>query len=347
MTKSSIMKRWFYLLWLVAAGTGCTCGPETEKHLPGRERIVDVRENVVPIQVRGVLLGEVIRPYLIGERLLILDPLSEDKLIHLFDKNDFRYLGSAVPRGRGPGEIANVGRIGIDEAERVFYLSDHGKQAVFAYDPDSVLADPFYVPKVKTAFEKGRFPGRYQYVTDTLSFALVIEPTGNSGYRQSLARWNLVTGEMTPLKYVHPEIERKRIDFAVSPERKICAEAYAHHDLLTLCTWDGDLICNVYGPQWTPKTSNRETHYGQVAFCGDRIFALYAGKAASSEGRANHPTRFRVFDAAGRYLRTLETGRPVTGFCYDPENRRIVLTLGDADQLAYLDTAGLDKLAEE
>lgn len=55
------------------------------------------------------------------------------------------------------------------------------------------------------------FPSDYQYINDTLSIAALIKPTGTSTFDQFLGKWNMSTGEITPMKYTHPDIKEKRI----------------------------------------------------------------------------------------------------------------------------------------
>ncbi|MDR2119006.1 MAG: hypothetical protein LBP25_05695 [Tannerellaceae bacterium] len=114
------------------------------------------------------------------------------------------------------------------------------------------------------------------------------------------------------------------------------------HDLLTVCTLDGELKYNIYGPRWSDREvrSNRVAYYGQPAFAGDRIFVLYLGgdQYAADGQHSIYPTRFHVFDLEGNYMETLETGHEITGFVYDPDNNRILMSLEHEDlQFAYLD----------
>lgn len=50
-----------------------------------------------------------------------------------------------------------MGRITVNEAERSFYLTDHGSQKIFCFRLDSVLADPFYQPEEKVNIKETIF----------------------------------------------------------------------------------------------------------------------------------------------------------------------------------------------
>ena len=301
----------------------CNSDSDTEKYQQKRDNIVDVHTLIKEVPIDDVLIGSIARPFLLNNYLIIGDYKSSDKLIHIFDKNDFSYLGSTADVGQGPNEITVMGHIGINEKERCFYVSDHGKLKIYNYDIDSVLVNSDYVPTVKAEMNMTRFPDRYQYINDTLSVALMIEPTSASTFNQAVAKWNIQSGEFTPMEYRHPDITKKRISFAISPEDSVYVECYTYHDLISICKLDGNLKCNVYGPAWDKEESKKIHHYGNVVFCGDKIVASYSGGDNMSD--AYHPTRFFVFDLDGDYLKTLDVGFRIVDFCYDNNNNRIIM----------------------
>ena len=258
--------------------------------------------------------------------LLIADHKSVDKQIHIFNKNDFSYLTSIGNFGEGPEEITVMGCLAIDEAHHQLYVSDHAKQKIFSYDMDSVMVDSLYKPQVKTAMNETLFPSEYQYINDTLSIAVLIKPTSTSTFNQFLGRWNMNTGEMIPMKYTHPDIQKKRITFAASEKAGIYVECYTRHDLMTICSLDGELLYNIYGPDWDGGNGNKLQSFGTVMIGNDKIFVSYCGE---DYARDSFPTKILVFDLEGNYLKTLETGYKISDCCYDSFNNRIILSLND------------------
>ena len=327
------MNKSIVLLFIVFC-LGCTNNAGTEVHQSNRDEIIDVHKKVKEIEINDVLIGSQSRLYLIDDYLIISDHKSFDKLIHIFNKNNFKYLTSTAYKGEGPNEIAVMGHIGIDEINRVFFVSDHGKQCIFAYNLDSVLADSTYVPTEKIKLDERRFPSEYEYINDTLCFGRMIEPIGNSDFKPSVAKWNMKTGKVNSMKYEHPQIEKKRMLFAVSVEHGIYVECYNYHDLMTICNLNGDLKYNIYGPNWDNRKSNKISYYGKPVFCNDRIIVSYSGD--DNHSGVNYPTKFLVFDINGDYLHTLETGYRISDFCYDKENNSIIMCLDDEIQFAYL-----------
>lgn len=333
----------FTILLFIAYFWGCSSATKTEKVQNKRDKIINIREKVKEIPMEEIILSNWTTPYIMNDFLLISDHKSRDKLIHIFNKNNFQHITSIANRGQGPGEIANLGRIGINEPECIFYLSDHGKQRIFSYKMDSVLVNPQYLPEVKMIMKELEFPDRYFYINDTLCVGLIIVPGGRFNHKQSLSKWNMNTGEIKTMKYTHPEIENKRVYFAVSVEKNLYVECYEHHDLMTICSLDGDLKYNIYGKKWDNKTSNKYVYYNDVVFCKDKIVALYSPgddnypKDKNGYSLTHYPTKFLVFDLKGNYIKTLETGYNIIRICYDKDNNRLIMTLDDEIQFAYLD----------
>ena len=147
------MNKLLYLL-LIAVCWSCSQDSETEKHQSKRDQVVDVRDKMKEFSTQDVLIGRISRTYLIDNYLIVTDYNSPDKLIHLFDKNTFEHLASSTYQGQGPDEITIIGHVGIDETNRRFFVSDHGKLKIFAYDLDSVLTTPEYQPSVKIDMKK-------------------------------------------------------------------------------------------------------------------------------------------------------------------------------------------------
>ena len=320
----------------------CTLNSKTEKYQNRHNNIVNVRDKVKEIKINeeDVLIGSAARLFLIDNYLIIKDSRSSNKLIHLFDKNQFTYLTSIGDRGQGPNEITRIGFIGTNDANRIFYVNDHGKQKIFAYSLDSVLVNPDYVPTVKMEMNGSIFPDDYQYIADTLSVGIAITFIGDNDFDQSVAQWNMNTGKIKAFPYRHPDIKKKRITFAVSMKDSIYVECYQRYDLMTICNLNGNLKYNIYGPDWNSRINKAIHYFGKVAFCGNKILVAYSGGDWQTE--EYHPNKFLVFDIDGNYIKTLETGYHIPDYCYDEANNRIIMNLDDAEiQFAYLDLEGL------
>ena len=324
---------------------GCAKDSGTEKHQGKRDNVVKVRDKVKEVTFGDLLIGRIARSYIFEDYLIITDYETLDELIHVFRKDDFSHVTSFAFRGQGPGEIANLGQLSFNEDTREIYVNDHGKQKIFAYPLDSILANPHYMPVAKMEMDPGKFPDKLFYVNDTVSIGRLILPTGNSGFNQRVAKFNLKTGAVTPMKYTHPEIKKVRDFVAVSKKYGIYVECYNYHDLMTICTLDGDLLYNIYGPKWSNLNNRDHLFYEDVLFCGDKILATCGlGKTAFTKTppiKAFYPDAILVFDLEGNYQKTIEVGYNIVKMVYDEKNHRLFLTCEDEIQFAALDLKGL------
>lgn len=328
------MKNILKYLLLLALCCACTQNVTTEKYQKSRNNIVNVHDKIKEIEIEDVLIGKISLPYIIDKYLIISDYESPDQLIHIFDKNTFRYLTSTAYKGQGPGEITMIGHIEYDKARRKFYVTDHGKQKIFSYDLDSVLTNPSYMPEVKLDMDINLFPDTYKYIDDTLCIGRVIKPIGTNDFKPYVAKWNMQTGNMQLMKYEHPDIQKVRFSSEVSPEHNMYLQCYSRHDLMTICDLNGNLKYNIYGPAWTSNVS-QTSHYWEAVFCGDRIIASYSG--GDRRTNTDFPTKLLVFNLEGDYLQTLETSYRIFRFCYDRENNRLIFCMDDEIQFGYLD----------
>ncbi len=106
-----------------------------------------------------------------------------------------------------------------DVLHKRIYVADYGKMQISGYDLDSVLLNPDYLPKYKLEMSKAATPVMLSYGNDTLCYACCITAEPGKHFQESLVTWNMKTGDIHPLITGHPEVERKRIRYAVSFEK--------------------------------------------------------------------------------------------------------------------------------
>ncbi|MGL4492241.1 MAG: 6-bladed beta-propeller [Tannerellaceae bacterium] len=340
-----MMKRLLLLVLIVCSACGSKI-VTTEKVQQVRTEIVQVKELVKSFAMDDVLISSSRRLNIAGDYLFIQDYKSFDRQIHLFDRTTLRYIASTGTKGQGPGEITNMGALAWNDEKQEFYVTDHGPNCIYRFDMDSVLNNPYYTPSEKSKITNNRFPSRYTYLNDTLCFGLIIEPTGKSGFNQTVGKWSMQSGEIQTMAYTHPAIERKRVDYALSQKYKVYAEVYAHHDLITINNWDGELVCNIYGPEWNSETSNKMLYFSNPIIYEDKLLVCYSGnknyEPSDQSGIAGYTSKIMVFSLNGDYLKTLETGYHIIEVVEDYKNQRLVMALDDADiEFATLDLKGL------
>ena len=228
-----------------------------------------------------------------------------------------------------------------DVLHKRIYVADYGKMQISGYDLDSVLLNPDYLPKYKLEMNKAATPVMLSYGNDTLCYACCITAEPGKHFQESLVTWNMKTGDIHPLITGHPEVERKRIRYAVSFEKDLIAVSYDHHDLLATYDLQGNLKHYIYGPDWDNATSNAMIYYyGSICICNNHIIVGYSGERNPDAGNI-HVSKLLVYDLDGNYINTLNVGYNIIIFCYDSESNRIIMVLDDEIQFAYLDLDGL------
>ena len=333
------MKFIFYLLSFIYIFCSCNKQLPTDKHLKARNNVIDVRDRIVEIPMEETPISSFANLYSMRDNIIVNDYKSPEALIYIFDKNSFQCVANVTPLGQGPGEIANIGDVILDEEKGKFYVFDHGKQRLFSYDLDSLLNDPnTYQFHTKARFDSRLYPYTCCYINDTLSIAAIAEIYEDNTYSEIAGLWNMTTGDLK-IGYENPKIKKKRFAFDASKETGIYVRCYSRYDLMIICNLDGSLRYNVYGPNWDDDITDICHYNMDVRIGGDKIYALYSGEDHRSWER--YPSKIVVFDCDGNYLKTLETGCHILHFCYDKENHRLILYTYDEMQFGYLDLEGI------
>lgn len=330
------MKINLYLLIIILLTSCANEKNGVEKHQYSRNKIVNIKPMVREIVEDDVLIGDITSINLIKDYLVVEDYNSVDTLIHIFNKNDFSYITGFGMFGQGPYEIANLGGVTVEPSQRYLDVADWGKRKIFAYDLDSLLSKSLsYRPQEKLSIGEMQFPDRYIYINDTLCVARVITKVKGSPFMQTLAFWNMTSNQLVPFEYLHPEIQRKRVRFAVSAADDLIVECYLYHDLITIYDLKGNLKYNIYGECWDNRVSNKIHYFDKVEIYKDNIIVGYSGGDNMTD--AYFPTVFMIFDLEGNYVKTLDVGYKIQDFCIDKDNHRIIMALADEIQFAYLD----------
>ena len=330
---SNIMKRVCLYILLLTCFACQTNEKSIEQHQRQRDEVIDVKSKVQAISTEEILLGNIGVPYIMDNYLLIEGECAvNEKCIHIYDKNNYRYIKSVINMGPGPEEITRMGHIGIDEKNRCFYLSDFGKLKIFAYDLDSLLTNDNYVGVEKIPLDLNSFPADYEYINDTLCIGRVITPQGTNNYVPRVARWNMKNGQVVPISPMRDDLEKIRITCAASGKYGLYVEMYNRVDLLSIGDFDGNLKAVVYGPEWNSKS--HKSYFSKAVFCNDnKLIVSYSGE----DYNTSTTKKLMVFDLEGNYLKTLDVGYDILSMCYDDEQNRLIMNFNDDIQIGYLD----------
>ena len=326
-----------YIFFLIIVLAGCKHNSPTEKYQNSRNKIVNVRDNIVEIPLEEPFVSSSADFRIVGNYFVFVDGKAYDDIIHLYDKNTCQHLVSTGSIGQGPKDITFIGSIVPNEKENKFYLFDQGKRKLLSFDIDSLIKRPNYNFTIKTDLLYD-CPVKLVYMKDDFSIALYAdfnEKTG--GGHLEAGSWNMITNEFVP-GYENPYVKKRMYQLAASDKHGLYVTTSSRYDLMTICNLDGSLKYNIYGPNWDEEITNT-CHYNlDVRIGGENIYALYSGKHYRTGGA---PTQILVFDLDGNYIKTLETGLHTYVIDYDEESHRLYLFTNDDIQFGYLDLAGI------
>lgn len=311
------------------------------------EKVENIRE--FPTEV---ILSAQTRPYLVGNFLVIVDFKSVHNGVHIYNKNTFEYLTSVGILGKGPGEITQYYDVFPVKGTQTFWMYDHGKLIVYEFDIEEIL---------KTKSKGGQFLPKNIYDFDTKAFVVNPDrilspdrvigagfyPTSNSTYRLRPGKYNFISGEYQTWGYVHPESknDNSRFWFTISDKHERYVIAYTTMDLMTICDLEGNLLYNIYGPNWddSPTERRRNRYFHLVRIAGNYIFTPYLGNRGIvldqyKRQRAVGSTQMIIFDIDGNYIKNMDLGEEIAWFAIDEVNNRVIVNFIYSDpSLCYFD----------
>jgi hypothetical protein len=192
-------------------------------------------------------------------------------------------------------------------------------------------------------------------INDTMFLAVGVMIRKNSIYAQLLARYNILTKDIEKVSFnsstsVEDIKKDASIFYDLSLKDKLIAISYANSDLITILNLKGDVLYNIYGPEWGKNTNGKKTYFGSISITDRYIIASYTGENTFffDEFKRPHfswPKKFIVFDLKGKYITTIDTKHRMTAWCVDEKNKRIIAYFDDRDvEFGYFNIDFLDKL---
>lgn len=211
---------------------------------------------------------------------------------------------------------------------------------------DSIFKNPIYKPSDKLELNDDLFIDRFSFVNDSIALGKGTRVLSVSSFDMTMAKLNINTNTTQKFGYEHPDATGKGSNsfFGLSEENNIYVNAFAFLDLITICDIDGNLKCNIYGPEWSENYREPMAYFGQVGFYGKNIIVDYTGEpnmVYDGKGIPLHgsfPSKLMFFDMDGNYNYTYEIGNQFSDFCVDEENNRIIIFFWDREnEMGYLD----------
>lgn len=322
----------FIAIFILFLWCGCENNNRESKEIThfSRKNVIDIKDKITDIDT-DILLGNSLL-YIIDDILIVMEiKPSSDKGIHLFNKNDFKYITSTGKLGHGPGEIIRYGRIGIDAANRNFWVPDHGKQMLMKFPLDSVLSDPEFKPTDGLSLSNELFIERFEFLSDSTVLGKAVQVLSSNSYQMVMAKLNTKNNTIEKYGYEHPDATGKKSNsyFALSKEGNFYVNAHVYCDLLTICDLHGDLKYNVLGPDGLENKEFRKTYFTGIDLMNGFIVTSYIGADGTiinehQRQEGNLPSTFLILSKDGNYIATLNTGHKFSSFCIDKDNKRVI-----------------------
>ncbi|TAJ11009.1 hypothetical protein DMA11_18405 [Marinilabiliaceae bacterium JC017] len=253
-------------------------------------------------------------------------------VIHLFNKNNFQYYRSCGALGKGPGEITRLGASNVNLDHSGFWVQDYGKQVSWLFPLDSIVKNNNFLPTVKIPFSNDLFMDKMEIINNVTALGLAVKPLSVSSAEMRFAKLDLTTNKVSEYGYEHEGINKKRTysSFCVDKKNGRFIRVYNRVDLITVCDFNGDLICNIYGPNWGVEKTIRQKYYDGVQSYKGGFIASYLGGNAKDMSeeyglRVNYPSKLLIFNSNGHYTKTIVVGQQFSSFVVDEENGRVVM----------------------
>lgn len=331
------MKVLIFYLGSIFLFISCNKSTKTDQNQKERNNAIDISSQITDIKT-NLIFGKSWL-YIVDSFLVVEEqkPIG-DKGIHIFNKNTFRYITSTGIVGKGPREVTRQGRIGIDHNKRIMWVDDHGKRVRWEFPIDSILNNCNFMPIGNTGIPIKFFLEEYDFINDSIAIGKAWNIVNSSSFDNKMAKLDFNKNITTLFGYMHPKVtgEKSKFSFKLSLKDSLYVNGYLTCDLMTICDLDGNLKCNVYGPDWGTPNEEWRDYFTGIGIINKHIIASFVGQDRfyydkNSRLKYNWPTKFMVFNLNGNYESTLETGCTIIDFCVDDENGRVIAYFDNRD----------------
>lgn len=337
--------RFYISVLLIAACLLCCCSRNNQAervcHEQDRDNVILVSDQLFSIDSLLPDMHSATGLSFFGDTLIFKDTQSADFVFTAFDANTDHFLGRFGKFGNGPGEVANVGSIFYDNLSKKFY-ADHGNRGkmVSFYLPVALCDSTI---DATDEFSVGNKVGdnimmEMVYANDSTVYCNLFVPDktgGPNSMTTHIARFNPKTQSTDIIDSIPPG-EKVRSGMAVSFKhgRIVCADK--KQDKIRVFNLDGKLLHYIYGPEYEEETSRRRSYFGSIAWCGDKVAALFTGIESSEDN-----DKIIIMDKDGNYIATLKFDFTVYSIAYHERTGRLYLSTYGEPQFGCIE---LDKV---
>jgi hypothetical protein len=336
--KILVMKNTFLfscLISILLLGCNNVDSDKSKTFQESSEKTVNVKDQIIDIKT------DLLFQYCsmtISDSILIINELTPSgaKGIHLFNKNNLKYITSTGFVGRGPGEITRLGESTINFNSKVIWVDDYAKMLSWKFPINSILSNENFIPTEKLRMDKDLFQIKYAFINDSITIGRSVFPTSNHSMDIATTKRNIYDSKIEKYGYHHPDLKDRESysGFTLSKENKRYITCFTYVDLITICDLNGKLRCNIFGPKWQSTEIKRNKFFVNVDTYKNYIIASYIGGEGVlrlEDGGVDiiAPSKLLVFDIDGNYVKTIEVGYEFSEFCVDEDNNRVIAYFDD------------------
>ncbi len=301
--------------------------------------IADIRDSIIEFNTGDAMIGWSPRIAFSDSMMFVLDETSTDKVVKVFSLPQGEFLSEFGNYGPGPYEIGGPNSLNVYEDDldgrTKALIVDLTQNCILVFDVDSVMHDEEYIPQRIHDLHHGVIPAQYVRINNTQGFACKIQ-LGSTGAisSKSLGMFNLSTGELTDFAPEHSVANNNSV-FSVSTKYGLVAEASTNVDEIKIYDFNGDLLYNVKGSEYTNDAQRRRSFFSNVTFADDLILGVYSGGTIKNDYLGE---KIAVLDKEGNYITTLNVGRKIRDLKYHEPTGRLYMSFYNDDwQFGWLD----------
>ncbi len=314
-------------LWSCRPGAG----HPVEKWHDERDKIEEI--SLVSIDEELPPLHSLVHMLTLGDTLIIMDNKSQDRLFHAYDVNKNKYIGSFGKFGNGPGEMAYIGGIYLDD-KGILYGLNTAQMKLQGVDVKMALKDEEYKAFQKTRLDESGYLVLFSsphFINDSTVICSLFTNDA-SEFVTHVGKFNPNNGATSVVVSI-PSAGNGRSLIAVAPDKDLIVETSMLEDRIRLFDMDGKLSRTIYGPDYGDKDKTGISCFSDPIIAGDRIYVNYNGEHA---GTRTMGTDIIVMDLDGKYLKTLRFDAPLGAMIYHEKSNRLYLSTEGEPQFGYL-----------
>lgn len=281
------------------------------------------------------------------DSLMIITDWEQNPRIHIYNKNNYRYLGNYGAIGRGPEEFNSPECIGQNENKSGFYLTDYGTSKIYNID----LKDVLNKKKPTSIVEIIDIPAKLFY-SDYL-FITGNEIRGDDREIKSEYRHFIYDRQKKEINWKgDPNFNIDFLNKVKLEDRKNAATASLAYSIKNKKIISAFLLFNridimnfnfevekqiTYGDKELLPVSkvpydSRNIHYFSEPLALENSFLVpYKGRVSGNKNKLEKG-EIQEYDYKGNPIRKYITEKPVESLFYDEESKKVYAILDDMER---------------